>query len=205
MITYKIYGDLMGKRLLFLLIVALAIMPYLALAQPSSKIDADLRAVLERLDPSEPIGIIIIFQDKFTEDQLNTLKTVHKMKISYVYKIINGIAGKAPAGEIPKIAEYDWVKEIWLDKKVYVTEGKTVETSKLIESLQKENEELRQNVNELQEQVNTQQSYISKLETDLKICPIAAFIAGLIVGIGTVTWAKRRQVSSLLKAERSSL
>jgi hypothetical protein len=192
--------------LLIVLIGVSALLPCSALAQSVEKIDIELRKVLETTDPSELIAIIIIFQDKPTEDQLNILKTVHKMEISYVYKIINGVAGKAPAGEIPKIAEYDWVKGVWLDKKVYATTGETVETSKLIENLQKENEELKQNINELQEQVNTQQSYISKLEINLKIYSIATFIAGLIVGIGMITWIiKQRRASSSLRTERSNL
>lgn len=95
----------MSKLSLFLLVLigVLATIPYLAFAQPSSdKIDAELQQVLERANPSDLIGIIIVFQDKPTEDQTNTLKTVHKMEITYVYKIIDGVAGKTPAGEIPK-------------------------------------------------------------------------------------------------------
>jgi hypothetical protein len=176
-----------------ILLGILATMPYLALAQPSEKIDIELQKVLETADPSDLIAIIIVFQDKPTEDQINTLKTIHKMEITYVYKIINGAAGKAPAEEIPKIAEYEWVKEIWLDKKVYVAPDKTVETSKLIETLQKEKDELRQTisnlnqeVNELQEQIKTQQSQTAQLETNLKIYSSATFIAGLIAGIAAV-------------------
>lgn len=187
---------------LLVLIGILATTPCLVLAQPSDKLDAELQQVLERANPSDLIGIIIVFQDKPVEDQINTLKTAHKTEITYVYKIINGVAGKAPAGDIPKIAEYDWVKEIWLDKKVYATPNETVETSKLIETLQKENEELRQTisnlnreVNKLREQINTQQSHISQLETNLKIYSVTALIAGLIAGVAAVILATKARRS----------
>jgi len=172
------------------------LIPCSVLTQPIEKIDIELRKVLETVNPSELIAIIIVFQDKPTEDQINTLKTVHKMEITYVYKIINGVAGRVSAEDIPKIATYNWVKEIWLDRKVYVTTESAINTSKLIENLQKENEELRLNISKLQEQVNTQQSQIHKLETDLKIYPTATFITGLIIGIGTISWIKRRRISS---------
>jgi len=193
-----VFTDLMkvcfNSRLLFLIIlIGISVLPhYLASTQSVEKIDIELRKILGTVSPSELIAIIIVFQDKPTEEQLNTLKTVHKMQIVYVYKIIDGVAGRAPAGEIPKIAEYDWIKEIWLDRKVYVTTERTVDTSKFIESLQKENEELRQNISKLQEQINTQQSQIHRLETDLKTYSILTFIAGLIVGMGAMTWIKRK-------------
>jgi len=187
-----------GRLLLFLTILILisVLIPCSVLTQPIEKIDIELRKVLETVNPSELIAIIIVFQDKPTEDQINTLKTVHKMEITYVYKIINGVAGRVSAEDIPKIATYNWVKEIWLDRKVYVTTESAINTSKLIENLQKENEELRLNISKLQEQVNTQQSQIHKLETDLKIYPTATFITGLIIGIGTISWIKRRRISS---------
>ena len=103
----------------------------------SEKIDIELQEILKKSNPSEIIGIIIVFQDKPTEEQLNTLRINHKMEITHVYKIINGIAGKAQAGEIIKIANYDWIKKIWLDKKVYVMSNKTLEISELIETIQK--------------------------------------------------------------------
>jgi len=190
----------MSKPLLVLVLIGiLATMPCSAFAQLSDKIDAELQAVLARSDPTDLIGIIIVFQDKPTEEQINTLKTVPEMDITYVYSIIPGVAGKAPAGEIPKIAKYDWVREIWLDKMVYVTSNKTVETSKLIETLQKENEELKetisnlnQEVNNLQAQINSQQSRISQLETNLKTYAATTFIIGLIAGIAALILIKRR-------------
>ncbi len=171
-------------------------------AKSSSKIDGELQRVLERSSPSEPIAVIVMFQGKPTDEQIDLLKTEHKMNITCVYKIIDGVAGRAPAEEIPKIAEYEWVKEVWLDRKVYATQDKTVETSQLIDELQRENEELRQTVSnlsrevaELEEQVQTQQDKISQLETGLKTYPLAAFIAGLALGMAStilVVKARRR-------------
>jgi hypothetical protein len=188
-----------NKQLLsFVLIEIIVMMPCLALAQPLDKIDAELRMVLERSAPSELIGIIIVFQDRPTEDQLNTLKTIHKMEITHVYRIINGVAGRVPAGEIPKIAKYEWVKEIWLDRKVYVTSSKTVETSELIGTFQEENDKLRQTIsnfnqeiNELQGQLRAQQSQILQLETNLKIYSVITFIVGLIVGMVAITLIRK--------------
>ncbi|MEM2240535.1 MAG: hypothetical protein QXL27_09605 [Candidatus Bathyarchaeia archaeon] len=186
------------KLLLPILIVVIIMMNYLALAKPSDKMDIELQAVLEMSNPSEPIGVIVVFHEEPTEDQIDALRTVHKMNISYVYKIIHAIAGKAPAGEIPKIAEYDWVKEIWLDKKVYVTEDKAVETSQLIDKLQGESEELKQAVSNLnreianlQEQVQAQQKQISQLEENLKMYPSIAFTTGLAVGVVATTLVMR--------------
>jgi cell division protein FtsB len=125
----------MNKKMLFLLIGILLMFNF-AFAQ-SEKIDIELQEILKKSNPSEIIGIIIVFQDKPTEEQLNTLRINHKMEITHVYKIINGIAGKAQAGEIIKIANYDWIKKIWLDKKVYVMSNKTLEISELIETIQK--------------------------------------------------------------------
>jgi hypothetical protein len=131
----------MSKQLLLSTVVILLLLTlcYPSSAQASSKIDVELQAVLDKSPPSELISIIVIFKDKPAEDQINILKTVHKMEITYVYRIINGVAGKAPAEEIPKIAEYEWVKEVWLDKRVYAMPDKAINTSELIERLQKEN------------------------------------------------------------------
>lgn len=168
------------------------------LAKSFDKVDLELQDVLERSNPSEPIGIIVVFYEEPSEDQINVLKTVHKMNISYVYKIIYAIAGKAPAGEIPKIAEYDWVKEIWLDKKVYVTGDKAVEVSQLIDGLQKENEELKQTISNLNQEVaslheqnQAQQNQISRLEESLRIYPSIAFAVGLITGVASTIVAMR--------------
>jgi len=165
-----------------------------ASAKPSGKIDAELQKVLEQSSPSEPIAIIVIFQSKPTEEQIDLLKTEHRMNITYIYEIIDGVAGRAPAEEIPKIAEYEWVKEVWLDRKVYATQDKTVETSQLIDELQRENEELKQTVSnlsrevaELQEQVQAQQDKIFQLETGLKTYPLITFIAGLALGAASAT------------------
>jgi ABC-type sugar transport system permease subunit len=125
----------MNKKMLFLLIGILLMFNF-AFAQ-SEKIDIELQEILKKSNPSEIIGIVIVFQDKPTEDQLNILRINHKMEITYTYKIINGIAGKAQAGEIIKIANYDWIKKIWLDKKVYVMPNETLEISELIEKIQK--------------------------------------------------------------------
>jgi FtsZ-binding cell division protein ZapB len=174
--------------------------PCLALAQSSQKIDMELQKVLETAPSSELIAIIIVFQDKPTEDQLDTLNTIHKMEITFVYRIINGVAGRAPAEEIPKIAEYEWVKGILLDKKVYTMPDKTIKTSELIEMLQKENDELRENisilnqkVNKLQEQIETEQSKAAQLETNLKIYSSTTFIIGLIAGIASVILIKKQR------------
>jgi predicted RNase H-like nuclease (RuvC/YqgF family) len=165
-----------------------------AFAKPSGKIDAELQKVLEQSSPSEPIAIIVIFQSKPTEEQIDLLKTEHKMNVTYIYEIIDGVAGRAPAEEIPKIAEYEWVKEVWLDRKVYATQDKTVETSQLIDELQRENEELKQTVSnlsqkvaELQEQAQAQQNKIFQLETKLKTYPLITFIAGLTLGAVSVS------------------
>ena len=171
-----------------LLMVVLAVMPCIATAHPQDKIDAELRAVVEKSDSFEPIGIIIVFRNKPTEDQVNTLKAVHKMEIAYVYKMINGVAGKVPAGEISKIAEYDWVKEIWLDRKVYTMPSRTVETSGLIETLQEENDELRQTISNLnqevgrlQDQVQLQQGQIPQLGIYASITFIAGAVAVTLI------------------------
>lgn len=191
-------GFVRKDLLFFILVGMLAAMPYVAFAQSSDKVDAELRSVLEGSDPSELIGIIIIFRSEPTEKQIDTLKTTHKMEIAYVYKIIYGVAGKAPAGEIPKVAQYDWVKEIWLDKKVYATSSKVVQTSKLVEMLQEENDKLRetlltlnQDVNKLQEQVKAQQNQTSQLAASLKAYSAATFIVGLIVGVVAAPLIKR--------------
>jgi hypothetical protein len=57
-------------------------------------------------NPSDPVAIIVTFQDRPTGERLNTLKTVNEMEISHVYKMIDGVAGKAPARKVPKIAKY---------------------------------------------------------------------------------------------------
>jgi len=172
-------------------------------AKPSGKIDAELQKVLEQSSPSEPIAIIVIFQSKPTEEQIDLLKTEHRMNITYIYEIIDGVAGRAPAEEIPKIAEYEWVREVWLDRKVYATQDKTVETSQLIDELQRENEELKQTVSnlsrevaELQEHVQAQQDKISQLEAGLKTYPLITFIAGLALGAASATLIvkTRRQI-----------
>lgn len=186
-----------GWPLLFIaLIGVLALSSCLALAQPLEKIDAELRKVLEVANPSDPVAIIVIFQGRPTEEQLNTLRVVNKMEISYVYKIIDGVAGRAPAEEVPKIAGYDWVKEVWLDKKVYATSGRAVETSKLIESLQEKNDELSRNISELQKLVSAQQSRIHELETSLGAYSIATFVVGLAVGVGATALIMRRLTRS---------
>lgn len=179
------------KSLLSFFLTIIAIMTNCStLTKSSDKVDVGLQSVLERSNPLEPISIIVVFYEEPTEDQINVLKTVHKMNISHVYKIIYAIAGKAPADEIPKIAEYNWVKEIWLDRKVYATEDKIVEMSRLIDELQRENEELKQaisNLNQeivkLQEHVQNQQKRISQLERDLKIYLSITFATGFIIGI----------------------
>lgn len=157
--------------------------------QSLAKIDAELQAILEKATPTDLIRVIVVFQDKPTEEQIEALTSVHRMKITYKYRIINGVAGEVPAGEIPEIAKYEWIKQIWLDRKVYATTNQSIETSKLIESLQKENEELRQtilNLNQevakLQEQIKTQQHRISQLSLNSKMYYIAMFTVGLIVG-----------------------
>jgi len=169
---------------------ASALSPCPALAQSSEKMDEELRKVLEVANPSDPVAIIVVLRERPTEEQLNTLKTVNKMEISYVYKIIDGVAGRAPAGEIPKIAEYDWVKEVWLDKKVYVTVG----ISKLIKDLQEESEGLRRNVSELQELISAQQSRIHGLEAELGAYLAAMFMAGLVIGVGATALIKRSRL-----------
>lgn len=178
--------------LLFILMEILIVMNYPVFSKPLNKMDVELQMVLEKSNPSELISIIVVFHDEPTEDQINILKTVHKMNVTYVYRIIDGIAGKAPAEETPKIAEYDWVKEIWLDRKVYPMSDKTVKISELIEMFQKENDELRetistlnQNLSKLQEQINVQQNQIAQLDISLKMYSTTAFIAGLIAGIAT--------------------
>jgi len=182
-----------GLLLFLVLMGTLAALSSSVLAQPSSKIDPELQAVLSKSTPFELINIIVVFQSKPTDDQVNTLKTAHGMIIMYRYSIINGVAGKAPATEIPKIAEYDWVKEIWLDKAVYTLTDKTVKVSELMEALEEENDKLRQTISDLnqeisglEKQIQDQWCHISQLETDLKIYPCVSFIAGLIVGVATI-------------------
>ena len=161
----------------------------------SEKIDIELQEILKKSNSSEIIGIIMVFQDKPTEEQLNILRINHKMEITYVYRIINGIAGKAQAGEIVKIANYDWIKKIWLDKKVYVMSNKTLEISELIETIQKtypiqnmtiellqkiyptsnktiedlkrENEELKNTISNLNENINKLQEKIKIQEKQI--------------------------------------
>jgi len=90
----------------------LGAIPCLANVQRPDKIDNELQQVFNTAKPSDLISIIIVFKDKPIEDQLSTLEKVHSSEITYNYTIINAIAGKALAEEIPKIAEYDWVKQI---------------------------------------------------------------------------------------------
>jgi hypothetical protein len=180
--------SLTGK-LLFLSLILIFLCS--VFAQQYDKIDVELQEILEKSDPSKIINIIIVFKDKPNEDQLNILRINHKMEITHVYKIINGVAGKMQAGEIIKIANYDWVKEIWLDKKVYATSDKTMETSKLIETLQRENDELNNTISILNRDINKLQEQISQLSINLKIYPTITFIIGLIIGVIIIIFIKR--------------
>lgn len=42
------------------------------------------------------------------------------MSISRVYRMIPAIAGKLPIDEVFEIIKYEWVKEVWLDERLYV-------------------------------------------------------------------------------------
>ena len=166
------------------------------------KVDEELLKVLETADPADMIRVIITFHNKPTEEQLKTLREEHGMDIARVYRIIHGLAGMIRAGEVLKVAEYEWVKEIWLDRKVYTMPDKTVKASELIETLQKENDKLRQTisnlnreVNELQKQIKAQQSQIAQLETNLKVYSATTFVIGLIAGIVAAILVKRRLAS----------
>ena len=189
------------KRLsLFILIFILAMISCPVHAQSSSKIDPDLQAVLNNADPSESINIIILFYDPPSDDQIDILKSTHKMEITYVYAIINGVAGSVKAGEIPKIAKYDWVKEIRLDKKVYGTLSRTVEISKLLEGFQRENEMLReeisnlkQDIDDLKEKIRSQQTQISQLDMTLKVYSLTIFIAVFTLGFIMMLLFKQKQ------------
>jgi hypothetical protein len=155
--------------------------PLPALAQPSSKIDVELQEALKRSSPSEPIAVIVVFQGRPTDEQIGLLKTEHRMSITHIYRIINGVAGRAPAEEIPRIAERSWVKEVWLDRRVYVAQDRAVDTSQLID--------------ELEGRVQAQQERISQLEAGLKAYPLIALIAGLALGTAStaaVARARRR-------------
>jgi hypothetical protein len=162
--------------------------PLPALAQPSSKIDVELQEALKRSSPSEPIAVIVVFQGRPTDEQIGLLKTEHRMNVTHIYRIINGVAGRAPAEEIPRIAERSWVKEVWLDRRVYVAQDRAVDTSQLIDELQGE-------VTELEGRVQAQQERISQLEAGLKAYPLIALIAGLALGTAStaaVARARRR-------------
>lgn len=69
---------------------------------------------------SETVKVVVVLHQEPTEDQINLLKTVHNMSISRLYSIIPAIAGKLPIDEVFEIIKYEWVKEVWLDEKLYV-------------------------------------------------------------------------------------
>ena len=186
------------KAIFFVLIGFLAMTPATTFSKPSDKIDGELLTLIRSKSPSDPISILLVFQDIPLEEQLNTLQTAHKMKITYVYTIINGIAGIAPAGEIIEIAEYSWIEAIWPDRKMY-TDSTTLETSKLLNELQTKNDELRQTitnltqeVSELQQKTEDQQMHISKLETNLRTYSAGMFIIGFITGIILIIFVQKR-------------
>ena len=161
---------------MLILTLILTLIPCTVHAQSSSKIGPELQEVLNRLDPTERVNIIIVFQDRPSDNQIDILKSIHKMEVTHVYTIIDGVAGSVNAGEVPKIADYDWVKEIWLDKKVYGTSSSAVEMSKMLELIQRENEALKkevssleQEISDLKEKIQSQQSQISQLDMNLKL------------------------------------
>jgi hypothetical protein len=100
---------------LFILLIPLTV-----LAAQSDKIDPALLG-LTRKNPSSEVRIIVGLLERPTNEQIEVLKG-DGMNVTHVYKIINAVAGTAPAGKIERIAGHPWVKKVWLDRTVRALE-----------------------------------------------------------------------------------
>jgi len=101
--------------LLFILLI-----PLIALTAQSDKIDPALLALI-RENPSSEIRVIVELFKRPTNEQIEMLKG-DGMNVTHVYRIINAVAGTAPAGKIERIAGHPWVKKVWLDRTVRALE-----------------------------------------------------------------------------------
>ena len=63
------------------------------------------------------VDVIIIFKETPSKKHIQSLKK-HEAEIKYVYKYIPGVAARLPVEEIEKIAVYDWVKKVELERRV---------------------------------------------------------------------------------------
>ena len=96
------------------------LIPLTVLAAQSDKIDPALLGLI-RKNPSSEVRIIVELLERPTNEQIEVLKG-DGMNVTHVYKIINAVAGRAPAGKIERIAGHPWVKKVWLDRTVRALE-----------------------------------------------------------------------------------
>jgi hypothetical protein len=101
--------------LLFILLI-----PLTALTAQSDKIDPALLGLI-RENTSSDVRIIVELIERPTNEQIEVLKE-DGMNVTHVYRIINAVAGTAPAGKIERIAGHPWVKKVWFDRTVRALE-----------------------------------------------------------------------------------
>lgn len=112
---------------MLIILLLLLLLPVTSIqGSPVDKIDPRLRPLIDK-SGEEIIPVIIELYTPPNEQQIEDLERCG-LVVDKVFKIINAVSGKITSKNIYMIAEFSWVKNIWLDSKKYALErgGKNV-------------------------------------------------------------------------------
>ena len=105
------------------------------LASKDSKLESELTKRMEKSEPDEKIGVIILLKSKPSISSMETEKSVVRAirdsdgETKHRYHIINGITAMIPAGSIRAVANRPDVECVYLDYEIHLPELPEIEES----------------------------------------------------------------------------